>query len=229
MSRKGNDLFVTDDGSHSLLSLQFDVPYHSRHGAIQESEHVFIEAGLKDVLQNPSLQKVRILEMGFGTGLNALLTLRCSRTFPNIKFEYRAVEAFPLAIDEVKKLNYWEQLGESGDSLPLLHAAHGCKRVVLAPNFNLEVANSSFLEGVPQSWPEGFDLLYFDAFAPASQPELWEPAALEIAYNALKTGGVFVTYCAKGQFKRDLKSVGFQVEPIPGPPGKREMTRARKL
>ncbi|NJC26233.1 tRNA (5-methylaminomethyl-2-thiouridine)(34)-methyltransferase MnmD [Neolewinella antarctica] len=228
-----NELFVTDDGSHSLLSHRFAVAYHSRHGAIQESRHVFIEMGLKARLAQTNADKINILELGFGTGLNAYLTLLYAEERPDLSFEYCSFEKYPIPLLDAQTLNYAEQLAKPPATFVSLHSLsddgelHSHPSV---PNFSLAKSRSDFLSGPPEGWQGGkFDLIYYDAFAPASQPELWTPKALKICYDVLATGGIFVTYCAKGQVKRDLRDIGFRVEPLPGPPGKREMTRGVKL
>lgn len=230
MASPENELIVTGDGSHSFNSRRFNVPYHSFHGAIQESKHVFMEAGLEFVHETAGYQEIRVLEMGFGTGLNAALLLSYAKAHPEATFHYCGVEKYPLPLNKVEALNYPGELGLDAELFMSLHRApDNAEPYPITPNFNYSKSSEDFLEGLPREWqPGSFHLLFYDAFAPASQPELWKPAALDICYEALAKGGVFVTYCAKGQFKRDLKSVGFTVEPLPGPPGKREMTRGIK-
>lgn len=224
-----NELFVTADGSHSLRSEHFGVPYHSVHGAIQESRHVFIDAGLAPLLMNKP-GEVRILEMGLGTGLNALLTVQEAAAHPQVNFVYEAYELYPLGDKWAEKLNYTELLdSDAGQIRQFLYGPEG-KWLVERDNFSFRKHQADFLRQQQRPYaPASFDLIYYDAFAPASQPELWTPEAMQVCYDALKPGGVFVTYCAKGQFKRDLRDTGFRVEPLPGPPGKREMTRGRKI
>ncbi|OAV44485.1 tRNA (5-methylaminomethyl-2-thiouridine)(34)-methyltransferase MnmD [Lewinella sp. 4G2] len=230
MVSDSNELFVTADGSHSLRSTRFDVSYHSVHGAIQESQHVFIEAGLNDVLARPGVSQINILEMGFGTGLNALLTQLAIKDHPEVNVTYYAYERYPLGIAPAAALNYPQELDVAeADFLRLHEVPTDGLAHEIAPNFSLAKVQADFLDGLPSHWAAvNFDLLYYDAFAPASQPELWTPVAMDLAHAALADGGIFVTYCAKGQFKRDLRDAGFTVEPLPGPPGKREMTRGRK-
>jgi tRNA U34 5-methylaminomethyl-2-thiouridine-forming methyltransferase MnmC len=214
----------TQDGSHSLYSETFGESYHSRYGAIRESRHVFIEAGLFPLLL--SRKAVSILELGFGTGLNALLTLSECQV-RDVKVYYEAVEAFPVAEAAAAGLNYplfvddnrWQAAFRE------MHRAPWNESVDLAPGFTLRKTLARF-ESV--SYPPTFHLAYFDAFAPGAQPELWEPAVLGKVYEALLPGGALVTYCAKGAVKRTLRGLGFEVSALPGPPGKREMTRAVK-
>jgi len=219
-----DELLLTSDGSHTIRSGHFGVSFHSRFGAIQESRHIFIDAALRYKAAQQS--RLAILEMGFGTGLNALLTLSESirRSF---RIDYAAVEAYPLSPDLAGRLNYLEILRE-----PALEGAfremHQCPwntPVELSPDFCFTKWKTSFEEFRPA---EQFDIVYFDAFAPDVQPELWETPVLGKMYDALLPGGVLTTYCAKGSVKRNLRSLGFIVESMEGPPGKREITRAFK-
>ncbi|HRF39805.1 MAG TPA: tRNA (5-methylaminomethyl-2-thiouridine)(34)-methyltransferase MnmD [Saprospiraceae bacterium] len=217
-------LIETQDGSHSVLSHRFGVTYHSKYGAIQESRHVFIEAGLfpKLILQ----RELAVLELGFGTGLNAFLTLLEAERLERHIF-YQTIEAFPLSQEQAAQLNYPEQL-ELPASRPWLtemHAAPSDKLLRPTPHFQFRKTIGRFEELDLQN---AFDVAYFDAFAPETQPELWTEEVLGRVYRALRPQGILVTYCAKGAVKRTLKSLGFQIERIPGPPGKREMTRAVK-
>jgi tRNA U34 5-methylaminomethyl-2-thiouridine-forming methyltransferase MnmC len=217
-------IFETQDGSHSVFSEQYGVSYHSKYGAIQESRHVFIEAGLFYKL--PMLKALSILEIGFGTGLNALLTLlEAERHSAHIHYE--AIEAFPLTLEQAHQLNYPAVLGlpDDDDRFLQLHLADWGQRQPIGPHFSLRKRHERF-EAVEDD--AAFDLIYFDAFAPSAQPELWEADVLARMYRALKPGGLLVTYCAKGVVKRQLKQLGFTIEALPGPPGKREMTRAFK-
>lgn len=214
-------IIVTHDGSHSLLNEILDETYHSRHGAVQESSYVFLEKGLHYLVERSNLKTISILEVGFGTGLNALLTLtEAIKNDFNIK--YTSLETFPLEQEVWMNLNYPDPF----NFFKGIHLAPWEKMYEIDTHFNLLKLNSSLL--TRQLEPVQFDLIYFDAFAPNKQPEMWELPVLEKVVNALKPGGVFVTYCAKGQVKRDLKSVGLIVESLPGPPGKREMVRALK-
>lgn len=223
-----NELVLTADGSHSLRSRQFGVDYHSVHGAIQESEHVFMGGGLLPLLES-GVKEVRILEMGFGTGLNALLVCKLASVHPDVVFRYTTYEQFPISPVEVAALNYPAQLEMATDSFIKLHDSGWEAEQQLSPNFSLYKRHANFLTDDDRPYaPGSIDLIFYDAFAPASQPELWEPEALVVSWEALNLNGTLITYCAKGQFKRNLRTVGFTVEPLPGPPGKREMTRGRK-
>lgn len=223
-----NELILTADGSHSLRSRRFAVPYHSVHGAVQESRHVFIDAGLQPLLA-AGAERVRILEMGFGTGLNVLLVRLIARATPGVEFEYITYEQFPVLPTEVAALNYAEQLGVETAVLTELHDSGWGVDLRLEHNFSFRKRQANFLNDDDRPYrDESVDVIFYDAFAPGSQPELWTPQAMVVAWEALRVGGSLVTYCAKGQFKRNLRQVGFTVEPLPGPPGKREMTRANK-
>ncbi|MBT1702633.1 tRNA (5-methylaminomethyl-2-thiouridine)(34)-methyltransferase MnmD [Chryseosolibacter indicus] len=215
---------VTADGSNSLLNVQLNETYHSQHGAIQESNHVFINNGFHHLLNKIDQKQLRIFEVGFGTGLNALLTLQ-QVVKSAIEVKYTSIEAFPLERSIWEKLNYAEVPG----LYEYFHKIHACawnEDIEIVPQFKLKKL-SAFLEQTVLQ-PESYDLVYFDAFAPNKQREMWAPAILEKVAASLAYNGVFVTYCAKGQLKRDLKSIGLEVETLPGPPGKKEMVRATK-
>ena len=214
-------LFVTDDGSHSVYSPS-GVSYHSRHGAIQESRHVFIEAALLYLSQRQ--RSIDILEIGFGTGLNAFLSFLEGEA-RGLQLNYHSYELFPLAEEAWRALNYPEQAGaaERRRVFEALHLAPWGNPFSISPAFSLTKHQDSFLN---ISAEQAFDAIYFDPFAPNDQPEFWTPEFLEKMHRALRPGGVLTTYCAKGYVKRNLRAVGFQVEKLPGPPGKREMTRA---
>ena len=213
---------ITEDGSHTLYLEELDETYHSKHGAIQEAMHVFIDAGLNYVNQ----PQLNILEIGFGTGLNAFLTLKESTA---TTINYTSLEAFPLQNNIIEQLNYIEELGLDNDSIKLFSKLHKVEWETyqeIIPAFNL---NKVKVELANYKTTEKFDIIYFDAFGPRVQPEMWDKAIFENMFDILSDKGVLVTYCAKGSVKRTLKEVGFEVEPLPGPPGKREMTRAKKL
>jgi tRNA U34 5-methylaminomethyl-2-thiouridine-forming methyltransferase MnmC len=223
-----NELVITGDGSHSLRSNKFAVPYHSTHGAVQESRHVFIDAGLLPLI-DAGQKNIRIIEMGLGTGLNVLLVWQLAIKHPEINFVYTSHEQFPVSIQVAERLNYPKVLKFDGDDFLKLHQLSWGEAHQLQDNFSFTKVNGDFKANIANlPTAELADVLFYDAFAPVSQPELWMPETMALCYNATKQGGVFVTYCAKGQFKRDLRSVGYTVEPLPGPPGKREMTRGRR-
>jgi tRNA U34 5-methylaminomethyl-2-thiouridine-forming methyltransferase MnmC len=213
---------ITEDGSHTLYVKDLDETYHSRHGAIQEAMHVFIGAGLNDVKQI----SLNVLEIGFGTGLNTFLTLKEAG---DKIINYTSLEAYPLQEDIVSQLNYTTELKLSSNGIELFKKCHQVEwgsYQEITPTFNL---NKVKVELANYKAAEQFDLIYFDAFGPNVQPDMWEKSIFENMYSLLSEKGILVTYCAKGSVKRTLKEVGFDVESLPGPPGKREMTRAKKL
>ena len=221
-------IIETGDGSHTLLNTTLNETYHSRHGALCESEHVFIQHGLQHWLNtHTSASSIRILEIGLGTGLNAWLTVREAREHQSIQFHYTALEPYPLESEIIAQLNYTRHMSQDEEVsyFNTIHQTEWNTEVSLLNNFVLfkqQIALQDFVN------TEGYDLIYFDAFAPNKQPELWELPVLEKCVDLLKPLGVWVTYSAKGQLKRDLKSLGLTVETLPGPPGKAEMVRATK-
>jgi tRNA U34 5-methylaminomethyl-2-thiouridine-forming methyltransferase MnmC len=218
-------LFITEDGSHSVLSEAFGITYHSTHGAIQETQHVFIDAGLKYAV-GQGLTELAILEIGFGTGLNAFMTFLEAQRL-GVKIDYSTFEVYPLSMEQVFQLNYVEKLGAHHvkDSFETLHTGQWGETIPLSNTFNFTKMLADFDQIQHEN---SFDIIYFDAFAPQAQPHLWETEMMQKMYNALKNKGILTTYCAKGEVKRTLKSVGFTIEKLAGPPGKREMTRAIK-
>ena len=218
-----NKIITTSDGSHSIQSGQFEVSYHSIHGAIQESQHVFIEAALYHKMATQK-DNIRILEIGFGTGLNALMTqLEADKN--QVTIDYHTYEKYPISIEQAAALNYPAQLNTDTTSLQQLHTCPWETTIPLSEQFTFTKWQKDFVDIDTTDY---FDIIYFDAFAPNAQAELWEAALLAKMYAALRQNGLLTTYCAKGAVKRCLKSVGFTIESIPGPPGKREMTRAIK-
>lgn len=217
-------IITTGDGSHSLLNTALNETYHSVHGARQESIHVFIKHGLEFFLEKNRADVVDIFEVGFGTGLNALLTAAFAQEQKQ-KINYTSIETFPLAPDIWSKLNY-SQTESDRILFEMLHAGSWQSKNVMNEFFTIQKLEKKLQE---ISFRDSFDVVYFDAFAPSKQPELWEISVLQKVYEALKINGIFVTYCAKGQLKRDLKTLGFLVETHVGPPGKKEMVRAVKI
>lgn len=215
---------VTGDGSHSLINTELNETYHSVHGARQESLHVFVAKGLDFFCAQSSHDPVRILEVGFGTGLNALLTLQ--RTAEILRtVTYTSVEAFPLGEEIWSTLNYTKD-SRAKELFEKIHRSDWSHEIEITPLFSLlKIPIPLQVAPLPSS---SFDVVYFDAFAPNKQPELWEISVLDKVVSAMRPGGVFVTYCAKGQLKRDLKTLNLKVETLPGPPGKKEMVRALK-
>ncbi len=223
-------LTLSEDGSHTLCREDLNETYHSIHGAIQESNHVFINAGLKHWLQINGSKEIEILEVGFGTGLNALLTLDYLQNATKMKCvtKYTGYELFPLAQKIIQQLNYTSQkesLNILKKEFKMMHAADWSEPIKLNPKFELTKLNKTILK---LDDIQRYDLIFYDAFAPQVEPTLWDINVFTKIYNATKPGGIFVTYCAKGQVRRDLESVGFEMERIAGPPGKREMLRGTK-
>ncbi|MFC5271283.1 tRNA (5-methylaminomethyl-2-thiouridine)(34)-methyltransferase MnmD [Adhaeribacter terreus] len=216
----------TNDGSNTLFVPELNEHYHSIHGALQEALHVFIKYGLEPTLEKAT-EPIRLLEIGFGTGLNAILTLQTFLTQNHSVF-YDTLEKYPLPENLIKELQFGNFIlnPELLDYFHKLHAAPWNETIAITPNFNLQKMHTD-LE--TQTFPDNYyDLIYFDAFAPEKQPHLWTDEIFRKMAGALKPGGFLVSYCAKGIFKRGLKSAGLTVEALPGPPGKREMTRATK-
>jgi len=219
------EIIQTEDGSVTIFIPELNECYHSIHGAVNESNHIFIEAGLKFVLKNQT--SINILEVGFGTGLNAFLTAVNCRDLAYTIY-YIGVEPFPLVIEEIEKLNYAEVCGnkENADYLKKIHLLPWEEQGWIGDNFSLLKRKKKIEEA---SLPDNvFDLVYFDAFAPSVQPELWKQSIFEKLFNSMKSGGVLVTYSSKGDVKRALKACGFQIEKLPGPKGKREFCRGVK-
>lgn len=223
MERK---IIQTADGSVTIHLPEWDEQYHSKHGAVQEALHVFINSGLYFWIEKEQKKEVSILEIGFGTGLNAFITYLEAKK-ADLKIKYTGVEAFPVTSEEVKELNYAEKLrnGQEKEIFLRLHEAEWDKPVGINGNFVLTKLQKKF----HQIQGEGtFNLIYYDAFGARVQPELWTEEIFAIMHRALEPGGVLVTYSAKGSVRRALQKVGFMVERLPGPPGKREMLRALK-
>jgi len=215
-------IMITADGSTTIHIPEWDEQYHSKHGAIQEAKHVFIKNGLS-LFTN---QRISILEIGFGTGLNCFITFLEAPKM-NLAIDYVGVEAYPLASEEVEKMNYVNQLeaNEFSNIFNQMHQQGWELRNEISPDFSLTKRKQFFNEINDENL---FDLIYFDAFGARVQPELWTEEIFEKMYKSLKTDGVLVTYSAKGSVRRALQSVGFLVEKLPGPPGKREMLRGKK-
>jgi len=223
---EANELITSEDGSHTLISGQFGVSYHSTHGALQESITVFLAAGLHYARHN-FLADIKILEMGFGTGLNALLTLIEAERY-RTSVSYSTLEAYPISLKEADDLNYIDILDQPQhtENFKAMHGAKTNTAQVLSPYFNF----TKHITKLETFNPSGkYNVVFYDAFAPTTQPELWDEPMMKKIYDILDDEAVFVSYCAKGSFKRALKAAGFTIEPLPGPPGKREMTRALKL
>ncbi|MCC5915767.1 MAG: tRNA (5-methylaminomethyl-2-thiouridine)(34)-methyltransferase MnmD [Cryomorphaceae bacterium] len=216
-------LTKTADGSHSLRNEALQEHYHSQHGAIQEAEHVFLQSGLAQM----DSKSINILEFGFGTGLNVLLTAIAAKS-ENRAIHYQTLENTILPEEIWKVLNFPELLKfpHARDLFSAIHNASWDIPVSIDPKFTLEKRQVTFEDAILSE--NHFDLIFFDAFAPRYHPTAWDEPVLKKCYDALKANGIWVTYCAQGAVKRRLQSVGFSVEKIPGPPGKREMLRGTK-
>ncbi len=218
---KNYQLITSEDGSHTIYRVDLDENYHSTHGAIQESKHVFIKNGLQPLLKTkPALT---ILEVGMGTGLNVLLTAKEAQKNKQ-QIHYIAVEAYPLSNEIIEKLNYGTLL-DSEKTWQKIHQIEWGRIGVVNNYLTLQKVKQKIEEFEPH---KAIDLVYFDAFAPQIQSELWSFEVFDKLFNFMNTNGILVTYCAKGQVRRDLEAVGFEVERLEGPPGKREMLRAIK-
>lgn len=220
------EIVKTSDGSNTIYNSEVGENYHSRHGAVQESKHVFLKSGLQYFLEQHQIKDVSILEVGFGTGLNFLLTADyCINE--NIELDYTGIEAYPLSDDMISQTGYdeylsaflWQQFLSNYQSA--LHSAFELNK-----NSRLHIANARLMDFRSD---QKFDVIYFDAFAAIHQPEMWDEAAITHTLQFLKPGGVFVTYAITGNLKRTIKGLGYKVEKAPGAPGKREMLRALKL
>lgn len=215
------EIKTTKDNSHTLYVPSLDETYHSVHGAIQEANHVFINAGL-NILTN---KNIKVFEVGFGTGLNACLANQYAIK-NNVNIDYDSIELHPLSMDIINMLNYAEVIeGLQKSDFDKLHHAEWNEKCKLSDFFTLQKIKKSIFD---YNEYEKFDVIFFDAFGPNTQPEMWTKSVFEKIYRITKEEGILVTYCAKGVVKRTLKDVGFLVETLPGPPGKREMTRAIK-
>lgn len=218
------EIIITADGSKTIHMPDWNENYHSSHGAFQEAKHVFLKYGLECFKDQ---KEISIFEVGFGTGLNAILT--CEAAQINLQqIHYDGLEAFPVSAVEIEALDYislFENTEIKANYLKM-HVVNWDSDEVISPNFTLCKILQKLEEFTFEA--EQYDLIYFDAFGPRTQEDMWQLAHFEKLFRALKPGGILVTYCAKGQVKRDLKAAGFEIEALPGPPGKREMTRALK-
>ena len=218
-------IIKTSDGSHTIYNSELNETYHSLHGSINESNTVYIQNGLEYYIKKKSRKKINILEVGFGTGLNFLLT--------NIFFErrkenifYHTIEPYPLPNEVIEKLNYVSEVGEQyKDIFSLSHNLENDKKNYISENLEFLKSETSLENTI---LTDKYDIIFYDAFAPSKQPSIWKRINLEKIFLHMKNGSVLVTYCSSGQFKRDLKSIGFKVDVLPGPKGKKEMVRAIK-
>jgi len=218
-----HEIRVTGDGSKTIFLPELNETYHSSNGAVQESRHIFIENGL-DLVEKQ--RAIRILEVGFGTGLNALLSASWAE-MNNQSIHYIGIEAKPLSPELCFQLDYPRHIGQNAEKI--YDALIRCDWEIdnqLSTHFSIQKRDVKIQDFAAV---ENVDLIYFDAFGPRVQAEMWDITILEKMYQSLNVGGALVTYCAQGQFKRDLKAIGFSLESLPGPPGKREMTRATRI
>lgn len=219
-------IYPTLDHSNTLYDEELDETYHSRNGALEESQYVFIEKGLNQLLQSPK-KELKILEVGFGTGLNSILTFINTKNIPHCSIQYDTLETAPLPFELVNLLNYNNFLSEDYfRTFKQMHHQTWDKPILIDSNFTLQKINMRLQDFVPS---HQYDLIYFDAFAPDKQPEMWTIDVFAKLFLATKRHGVLVTYSSKGEVKRNLRSVGFEVERLPGPPRKRHMLRASKI
>ena len=221
------NIVTTNDGSKTLQIEDWNEHYHSIHGALQESRHVYIQAGLDHYLSiNKGQTSLKVLEAGFGTGLNALLTSLWAQD-KTTQVDYFALEAYPLLEEEIEALDYHNVIEEEHvkDTFDKLHTAKWGELVSIHPMFQLNKQHCFFSEA---NFKDQMDIVFYDAFGPRTQPELWTKDIFKVFYKALKPGGIFVTYSVKGTAKRAMQTVGFNVDIIEGPPGKRHMMRAQK-
>jgi len=217
------EIRITSDGSSTIHLPDWNENYHSTHGAIQEAKHVFLKHGFKPVL----LPTISILEIGFGTGLNCFLTLLEAEK-NNIYIDYVGVEAYPVTEEEARQLNYVSELKEEENQtvFEMLHSVSWEESHLISKGFSLEKRQQFFKDIEDENC---FDLVYFDAFGAEHQPELWTVTIFRKMFKAMRIDGILVTYSAKGSVRRAMQEVGFKVERLEGPPGKREMLRATKI
>ena len=212
----------TADGSYTLYVPELDEHYHSIKGALTESQHIFIDMGLK----HSSVNSPKILEIGLGTGLNCILTLLEAEESQR-HIHYTGIERYPLNEEIIRKLDYPSMIGNKHEDKYLaIHQTPWEEDIHLSPWFTLHKIEGDFTH---YTFENKYDIIYFDAFAPEKQPEMWEQSLFDNLYNVLNEGGILTTYCAKGIVRRMLQTAGFKVERLPGPPGgKREILRATK-
>lgn len=217
------EFVLTEDGSHTIYLPEIDEHYHSVHGAIQESLHVYINQGLLRTNQ----KELSILEIGFGTGLNAYLTF-CYADGQNQSVNYYSLEKYPLTESEYSSLNYPQSIfPEYAEIFRQMHLAKWNIATAISPGFTLQKVQADLLTHQFNSVPQ-FDLVYYDAFAPGKQPEMWSDEILGKVAATVKNNGILVTYCAKGSVRRAFAAAGFGMERIPGPIGKKEILRGKK-
>ena len=216
-------LVETKDGSQTILNSELGSTYHSRHGALTESKHVFVDKGLRKLIEG-RVTDITLLEMGFGTGLNALLTFHESET-NSIKIQYHALELFPVPESVWRAYQLPKEVDGLYSIFESMHSAKWNEPIALNDQFKLTKHQVSLLDFESEV---KFNLVYFDAFEPETQPELWTEEVFQKLFLMIQEGGVLTTYCCKGYVRRNMIAAGFVVEKVPGPPGKREMIVAQR-
>ncbi len=211
------ELTTTADGSHTLYLPEFDEHYHSTHGAIQEAEHIYIKAGLKRC----NAETISVLEVGFGTGLNCLLTAINTKK----RIHYHTIELYPLSLQQIEQLNYTDNLPNCRQLFQKIHQCPWNSVVEITPNFSLQKSKTDI---TTIQLNKNYDVVFFDAFAPNVQPELWTVEIFQNIYKHCNKNAVLMTYCSKGIVKQALRTAGFTVKRLPGPPGKRHIIQAIK-
>jgi len=215
------EIIQTKDGSHTLYSKQFDEIYHSRNGALAESQHIFIHNGLEACHSSV----INVFELGFGTGLNALLSWEYAES-KNIRINYHSVELYPVSEELIGQINYPELIGHK-EKFQQLHAANWNDTVTLSENFTLHKINGSVLD---MQFPVStINVIFFDAFSPEKQSELWTVDVFSKMHDILAPNGILVTYCSKSYVRRNMQQAGFEIQKLQGPHGKRDMVRASKI
>ena len=216
-------IISTKDGSQTILNEELDSTYHSTHGALTESKHVFLDKGLRKIVEK-GVTNITLLEMGFGTGLNALITAELAKEL-NLTVQYHTLELFPVPHDVWSSYKLPEEIKTQQELFEQLHYAEWNKLISVNNHFALKKHQVSLLEFIPDT---AFDLVYYDAFEPETQPELWTEEVFKKLYSWMNSNAVLTTYCCKGYVRRNMIGVGFEVEKVPGPPGKREMIVAHR-
>ncbi len=223
---------ITEDGSHTLFSEMAGQTYHSSHGAVQESRHIFIDAALVKAQNDMGNARLSVLEIGFGTGLNALLTAEWAEE-NGVEVDFTTIELYPLGEEVYRELNYGRLLGDEGLFFGLHEMDWDVGLVEVTDNFAIRKCRCDIVEWLCNEEcgmrnEELYDVVYFDAFSPDAQPELWTEDVFRCVYGLMRWGGVLTTYCAKGDVRRAMLAAGFRVEKLQGPPGKRHILRAVK-
>jgi tRNA U34 5-methylaminomethyl-2-thiouridine-forming methyltransferase MnmC len=213
-------LLQTGDGSHTLYTPQFDEMYHSRHGALTESQHIFISNGLEAI----DSTGINVFEVGFGTGLNALLSWLYAEN-KDIQINYHSIELYPIPQEIISQINYPELIG-SKEKFQKLHHAEWDKTIQLSSHFSLHKINASIIDFQPAL--PSMHIVFFDAFSPEKQPEMWTTEIFDKMFKLLASNRILVTYCSKSYVRKNMQQAGFEIKKLQGPHGKRDMVRAKK-